>query len=438
MSTPSDDAGVPGWADESVGGYDFDPRPPAPPEQAVPPPPRLSEEVAPSQPSAVPVAVVDVDQAVRNRLAMQLGEHAVAFGSIEELEARLPDMPSVAVLGPSFTVNPGVGDAEALIHTRPDVGVVLVAQELTTDLFQRALRLGVRDVLAAPADTLSLNEAVRRAAESVAGADDAPDAPPAHGAARDGIGRVITVFSTKGGAGKSVIASNLAVLLAKASDKPVVLIDADLQFGDLAVMLKMAPQHTIVDAIGGSDRLDPAFLQSLLVRHEPSGLLVLPAPLEPAFADQIHASDMIAIVEALRKMCAFVIVDTPAYFNEVVLSLIEDSDDVLLVAGMDIPNIKNVKIGLQTLRLLGTPMDKLHMVLNRANSKVRLDVNEVERTLQIKAICQLPSDVVVPQSVNKGLPVVLDSPRSGVAKAFIALSERFLPAAAETKSRKRR
>ena len=99
---------------------------------------------------------------------------------------------------------------------------------------------------------------------------------------------------------------------------------------------------------------------------------------------------MVRIVEMLRTFCSFVVVDTPAYFNDVVLGLIEVSDDVLLVAGMDIPNIKNVKIGLQTLRLLNTPMEKLRLVLNRANSKVKLDVGEVERTLQVKADCAHP------------------------------------------------
>ena len=122
---------------------------------------------------------------------------------------------------------------------------------------------------------------------------------------------------------------------------------------------------------------------------------------------------MVQIVELLRTFCGYVVIDTPAYFNDVVLGLIEESDEVLLVAGMDIPNIKNVKIGLQTLRLLNMPMSKLHLVLNRANSKVKLDVSEVERTLQIKAESLIPSDVVVPQSVNKGTPVVLDAPKSG-------------------------
>ena len=164
-----------------------------------------------------------------------------------------------------------------------------------------------------------------------------------------------------------------------------------------------------------------------MLRHEPSGLWILPAPLEPSFADQISAGEMTRIIEILRGFCGHVVIDTPAYFNEVVLGLIEQSDDVLLVAGMDIPNIKNVKIGLQTLRLLNVPTSKLHLILNRANSKVKLDVSEVERTLQVKAESLIPSDVVVPQSVNKGTPVVLDAPKSGVAKSIEQLADMFVP-----------
>ena len=242
------------------------------------------------------------------------------------------------------------------------------------------------------------------------------------------LGQVVTVFSPKGGAGKSVIATNLAVVLAKRSqDKPVVLVDADLQFGDVAVMLRLAPQHTIVDAVNSVDRLDPALLMQFLMRHEPSGLLILPAPLEPSFADQISSAQMVQIIQLLRTFCSAVVIDTPAYFNEVVLGIIEESDEVLLIAGLEMPNIKNVKMGLQTLRLLNVPMTKLHLVVNRADSKVRLDVGEVERTLQIKAESLIPSDVVVPQSVNKGTPVVLNAPKSGVAKSIEQLANMFAP-----------
>ena len=384
-----------------------------------------SPAIATDHSTLAPAIVIDADPAVRDRLAVQLGGRASAVATLAE--AGQLSGPVVLVLGPSFATSAQLSEASGQLHSA-GVATILVTDELSTDLLQTALRAGVKDVLAAPVDAEQLSGAVDRVAEAL-GVVAAPEPPRGDGAAsadsNGGRGHVITVFSTKGGAGKSVIAANLAVVLARRSDRPVVLVDADLQFGDVAVMLKLAPQHTIVDAVGSVDRLDPTLLQQFLMRHEPSGLLILPAPLEPSFADQISAAEMVAIIELLRSFCEYVIIDTPAYFNEVVLGLIEESDDVLLIAGMDIPNIKNVKIGLQTLRLLNVPMSKLHLVLNRANSKVKLDVSEVERTLQIKAESLIPSDVVVPQSVNKGTPVVLDAPKSGVAKSIEQLADMF-------------
>ncbi len=377
------------------------------------------------------VAVIDDDQATRSRLAMQLGNGTVAFGSIGELASSLTGAPVVAVLGPSFAANEELVSAEQLLAARREVGAIMVTDELSTDMLQRALRAGVKDVLQAPVETAQFDAAVQRVASGLVAAPAAAS-PADDMALGDGeLGRVIMVFSTKGGSGKSVIASNLAVLLAERSDKPVVLVDADLQFGDVAVMLKLAPQHTIVDAVSALDRLDAQLLKQLLTPHDPEGLLVLPAPLEPAFADQIGADEMVRIVETLRSFAGYVVIDTPAYFNDVVLGLIEVSDDVLLVAGMDIPNIKNVKIGLQTLRLLNTPMEKLRLILNRANSKVRLDVSEVERTLGVQADALIPSDIVVPQSVNRGEPVVSAAPKSNVSKAFEQLADLFIPTTAK-------
>lgn len=380
--------------------------------------------------SSLALATVDHDEVARNQLATQLGPHAVPFPSIEALAAKLNGSPLIVVLGPSMASPDQLAVVERLTRPRPEVGAILIAEALTTDVLQQALRAGVRDVL--PLQDLSqLAATVKRVGDTVtAGTAMVPATvdPGGFGGIAEpvGNGQVITVFSTKGGAGKSMIACNVAVRLAKRSDRPVALVDADLQFGDVAVMLKLAPQHTIVDAVGSLDRMDAGLLQSLLVTHESSGLLVLPAPLEPAFADQIRGEEMVRVIEVLRTFCSHVVIDTPAYFNDVVLGLIEVSDDVLLVAGMDIPNIKNVKIGLQTLRLLNTPMSKLRLVLNRANSKVKLDVGEVEKTLQVKADALIPSDVVVPQSVNKGLPVVLAAPKSAVTRAIEQLADSFL------------
>ncbi|MCU1370833.1 MAG: hypothetical protein JWO77_2027 [Ilumatobacteraceae bacterium] len=394
----------------------------------------------PTSDSSTPIVVVEADPSVRSRLSMQLGERAIALESLDGVEDRFTS-PFLLVLGPSCALVPGVTGAEGMLARRSDIGAILIAENLSTEVFQRAMRSGVRDVLGAPVDTGQLNEAVRRVSASLV--TSSPNGSVGSVAATvpeddtSEQGRVITVFSTKGGAGKSVLATNLGVILAQRSEGTVALVDADLQFGDIAVMLKLAPQHTIVDAVGSFDRLDVGFLESLLATHQPSGLKVLPAPLEPAFADQIGAEQMNAIIRLLRTFCTYVVVDTPAYFNDVVLGLIEESDDVLLVAGMDIPNIKNVKIGLQTLRLLNTPMNKIHLILNRANSKVKLEVSEVERTLQVKADALIPSDIVVPQSVNKGTPVVIDAPRSSIAKSLEQLADRFAPRV-DAKAKKKR
>ncbi|MDZ7673580.1 MAG: P-loop NTPase [Acidimicrobiales bacterium] len=364
-----------------------------------------------------PVVVIEPDEAVRADLVAMVGT-AVQLGDLSTLEQHLTG-PTVVLFGPGLSGDDGVAKASPILSARPAVGGILIAETLSTELLQSALRSGFKDVLTAPVDEGELTEAVTRVAATLPGVN-LPSAP--HQRDDDEVqGRVTTVFSTKGGSGKSMVATNMAVSLAMRSDKPVVLVDADLQFGDASVMLKLAPRRTVVDAVHALDKLDPALLRSLLVEHEPSGLLVLSAPLEPAFADQIEAAQLVEVIEMLRTMAGHVIVDTPAHFNDVVLALIDESDDVLMIAGMDIPSIKNVRIGLQTLRLLNTPMHKIHLVLNRAGSKVKLDVSEVERTLQVDAFARIPSDVAVPQSVNKGEPIVLEAPKSGPAKAIEAL-----------------
>ena len=393
------------------------------------PSPDQGEGFDPRLPNGAGIAVVDSDQAVRDYLTAQLGEGAASAESLEELEPRLGMGPVVVVLGPSCSDPADLARIEQWDRTRPEVGSVLVTNEMSTDLLRSALRAGVKDVLSAPIDQMQLIDTVNRVAEGLTGNSPSSsggfDPDPAE-VFEGEPGRVITVFSTKGGSGKSVTASNLAVALAKKSDRPVVLIDGHLQFGDMAVMLKLQPQHTVVDAVSQVDRLDASLVQQLMTTHEPSGLLVLPAPLEPTFADQITGQQMVSLVEIIKEFAGHVVIDLPAFFNDVVISLIECSDDVIMVAGLDIPNIKNVKIGLSTLAMLNIGAEKIHLVLNRADSKVKLDVGEVVKTLGITAAARVPSDVVVPISVNKGSPVVLSAAKSGVARAFEQLALRFL------------
>ena len=418
-----------------------DPTPaPAPADVAVPP---VRSTINAS------LAVVEADPIIRDQLCISLGEGVSPFSSIEEMAGRLTGaVPVVTVLGPSCSDDATVDRVAAVVDRFPMVGCILVTEQLTTALLQHALRAGIRDVLAVSGGLQPLVDAIQRVSLTLEHAAAVPAAPtptdtppvqpeapfPADGPHR---GQVVTVFSPKGGSGTTVVATSLAVELARRSTRPVCIVDADLQFGDVSVGLKLTPVHTIVDAVSAGERLDAALLESLLVTHEPTGLRVLPAPLEPAYADRVGAADLTRVIETLRSFCDFVVVDTPSYLNDVVLSVLDVSDSIALVAGLDIPSIKNLKVTLQTLRLLDIPDEKLLMVLNRADSKVKLDVNEVERALQFRAEVQVPSDVCVPQSVNRGEPVVTHAPKSGVARAIVGMADRYAaPVEAKGKRRK--
>ena len=374
--------------------------------------------------TAYAVAVVDEDSKTRTRLAVHLGERSQAgvFTSLDSMMDRLGLGPAVIVAGPSFANPAGIQELSQVLARRQSTAIILAATELTTAVMQLAIRGGISDVVGLPIQEAQLTEAVERVAQMLPTAHAQPE-DKQRGEGGSNRGRITTVFSTKGGTGKSVVACNLAVTLAKRSEKPVIILDGDLQFGDVAVMMKLAPRHTIVDAVANIDRLDTGLLKSLLVKHERSNVYILPSPLEPGFADQVSGSDMVKIIDMLASFAGHVIIDTPSHFNEVNLAILEHSDDIVLVAGMDIPAIKNVKIGLQVLRLLDMPVSRVKLLLNRANAKVKLDVGEVEKTLQIKADVLLPSDILIPQSVNKGNPAVLEAPKSTVAKAVEQLAE---------------
>ena len=197
-------------------------------------------------------------------------------------------------------------------------------------------------------------------------------------------GRLISVFSTKGGVGKTCVAINVAAAMAKRSTEPVVLVDGDLQFGDVSVMLGLPPQNTVLDAAAAVQYGDLELVQTLASKDAATGLLVLPAPLEPMPTDALLPGEMVNICAALQAIAGHVVVDLPSVFNDYVLALIEASDEVLLVGSMDIPSIKNLKIGMQTLDLQAVAGPKLRLVLNHANAKVKLDVKEIERVLGLE------------------------------------------------------
>lgn len=323
----------------------------------------------------------------------------------------------LVMLGPSFAHEAGLQGVGVLLELDPDLAIVMVAATITAPLLRSAMRAGLKDVIEAPLTVQSVGDAVGQIERKVR--RQRPAAPPPEPySSPAGEGKVVAVMSAKGGSGKTVVATNLAMLLAQRNDPArVCVVDADLQFGDVCLVLQLEPKLTMVNAAHELHRLDESLLESLLTIH-PSGLRVLAAPLEPAFADEISTAAMTEIITKLRGMFDYVIVDTASLLDELLLSLLERADQVLYVLDMDLPSVKNAKLALETLRLLKFPGSKVQLVLNRSNARARLDEKEIERSLKLKISAAIPSDGMVPASINEGRPVVESAPRSRVAKGF--------------------
>jgi pilus assembly protein CpaE len=320
------------------------------------------------------------------------------------------------LLGPSYSNEESMEQVRSLHNQDPVLVLMMVAESVTADLLRYAMRAGVSDVIESPLDETKIEAAIEQFAHDVLKRRNVA-ARVSHEPDRTERGRLITVTSAKGGSGKTVMATNVALLLNRLADKKVVLVDADLQFGDVCLLLQLEPRFTMVNAAHELHQLDSEMLDSLLTEH-PSGLRVLAAPLEPAFADDITTAGLMQMLDVLQETYDYVVVDTASMLDELILSLIEKADQVLMIVDMDLPSVKNAKLALETLRLLKFSTSNVKLVMNRSNSKARLDNKEIEGALKMEIAAAVPSDASVPNSVNEGRPVVETDPKGKVAKGF--------------------
>jgi pilus assembly protein CpaE len=322
-----------------------------------------------------------------------------------------------AMLGPSLADRDALALAGALQQGTPDVSVLLIRRQESGELIRQALRFGVKDVLSSASDPTAVRTATARALEiarTLRGrlGGGAPTADPGEGRAP---GKVVTVFSSKGGCGKTFLSANLAVALTRGGAE-VALVDLDLHFGDVAIMLHLFPSHTISDA-AQNPGLDALSLKSFLTHHD-SGVWTLVAPTEPTIADTINPAAIGNILKLLRSAFDYVVIDTPPAFSEPVLAAFDESDWLIMLATLDVPSIKNLRLTLQTMELLHFPKNRLRVVVNRADSKVGLRLPDVEKLLSVPIDTTIPSSRSVPLSVNKGSPIMLEEPKGPVADAI--------------------
>ncbi len=373
------------------------------------------------------IVVVESDALSQESLRGAAGSGSVVVRDLDEAYRRVADHPDVSVvlIGSHIDLEGALDLAESMRLSRPTLGVVLVRQRIDTATLTDALRSGVREVVK-ERDLDGITGALHRAVElSNAVREQAGLAPAGEGEAE--LGRLITVFSAKGGAGKTTLSTNLAAALADNGRRNVCLVDLDLAFGDVAIALQLFPAHTLSDAVALADQLDEAAVSALLTPHSP-GLTTLVAPVEPGAAEAIPAPLVGRVLRVLRQLFQFVVVDTPPAFTDHVLAAFDESDYVALLATLDIPALKNLKLTLETLDLLNYPRDKWRIVLNRADSKVGLQLGEVEKTLRVPIAVQIPSSRSVPASINRGVPIVLDEPNHPVSLSIRAFAETLLVA----------
>lgn len=340
------------------------------------------------------------------------------------LRQQTGEPPEVLILGPGLPLDEALKFAAVLDLQYPEISIVLTAED-DGETALNAMRSGIRDILSPSADSDTVRALVERASLSAAGRRRGLAPTAGEGPNSDG-GRIIAVMSPKGGVGKTTIASNLAIGLGQISPMSVVIVDLDLQFGDVASGLMLEPEFTITDAVVGAASQDAMVLKTYLSLH-PGNIYALCAPRNPIEMDRITGEHISHLLRQLRSEFQYVVVDTAPGLGEHVLATLEQATDAVWVCGMDIPSIRGLRTGFQILSELDLLPDNRHIVLNMADRKTGLTVQDVEATIGAPVDVVLPRSRTVPFSTNKGVPLLQDGSRDQAAKGLRQLVERFKP-----------
>ncbi|HEY2355311.1 MAG TPA: P-loop NTPase [Gaiellaceae bacterium] len=299
------------------------------------------------------------------------------------------------------------------VKQRPDRPVVVMSPSSPNGFLRQSFEAGADDVITLPQTSaevaFTLQKVIARRKGYVT---------PGRASAS-----VITVLGPKGGTGKTLTATNLAVALAQRG-KEVVLVDLDLQFGDIGLAMGLSPERTITDLMKAGPPFDHEKLDRHLLRH-PSGVKVLIAPTRPDQAGALSVDYLRDVYAALRTMSDFVIVDTPPGFTAEVIATIDVSSDICMIGMLDSLSLKNMKLGLETLELMGYETRNVTLILNRSDSSVGILPEDVTTIMGRPPDVNIPSDREIPRSVNEGTPIVASKRGSNVAQAFEALADRY-------------
>ena len=354
-------------------------------------------------------------EAIREALPIDTPVRAVALAEAGLAGSEIPPRADLVVVGCSQSHDQALAVIAAASAQRADRPVVVLYHGSTNGFLQRAFEAGADDLVELPQSVEQLAFALEKALARRRGSGP--------GAAE---GSMITVLGPKGGTGKTVTSSNLAVALAL-EGKSAVLVDLDLQFGDVGLALGLEPSRTIYDLAVAGGSLDGDKIEGFLAQH-PSGARALLAPLRPDQAAAVGTPFLREVFEMLRPRFDFLLVDTPPAFTAEVIAAVDVSSHLCVVGMLDALSLKDTKIGLETLEQMGYDPNAVTLLLNRADSDVGITPADVEELLGRAPDLLVGSDRAIPRALTSGQPIVVADPRSKAARSYRLLAERYLSA----------
>jgi len=365
------------------------------------------------------VLVVDSDESVRQVLRNQLEqmEDVELSSEVDEidkgLEAVRTAKPDIVILQLPKKPDKTLRWAQGTKLEFPDMNIFVTSQDKTPELIISAMRAGAQEFLSRPIDAKELKGAIQKVIKTKEQIKaQAPES-----------GRIISVFSKKGGLGVTTVAVNLGVALSQVASKKAALLDLDLQLGDISSFLNLSSTYSILDACNPDNEVDGVKLQSCMTRHK-SGVFVLAEPKNPLDSENISPSQINQILGHLQSMFSYVIVDTPHIFDSKTLEAFQLSDHIIIVTVPSIPALRATKKSLDAFRDLGYGPDKVKVIVNRATKKDKISTGEIKKTIHYQVSWVIPNNYKAAiESVDSGVPLVQDKGSSNVAKSISELAD---------------
>lgn len=378
--------------------------------------------------------VSDTRENVRKLLTFESDIEVVAAARTgkEAIQLAQESNPDVVLMDINMPDMDGIAATEQIRQKLPAVQVVILSIQNDQNYMRKAMVVGARDFLTKPPNPDELVAAIRRAGKVAreersksAQVFVSPQGIPnlAMKSSRLSRGKIIQVYSPKGGTGCTTIAVNLAVSLHNEETR-VVIVDANLQFGDVAIFLNEQVKNSILDLAPRVDEMDPEIVDSVMIKNAASGVHVMASPSRPENAEKVNADQFAKLLRYLRQLYAYVIVDSSAYLTEVTLAVLDVADSIVLVTTQDIPSIKNDRLFLDLLLTLNIPTEKIAFVMNKFDKRIAISAEKVGENLKQEVVAVIPLDerTVIP-AVNRGVPFMLDNKTQPASRGIYTLAE---------------